>query len=69
MPTQVDRALYSYIDVFSLEPEYLGSVRVLDRMIDFDVLNGILAVLVESPDPEGSRRIDWYELPAALASH
>ena len=67
MPTRVDRAVHSYIDVFSLEPEYLGTVRVVDRMIDYDVLNGTLVVLVEGAAPEGSRRIDWYELPEVLA--
>ncbi len=64
MPTRADRSGHSYIDVFSLEPAYLGTVRVLDRMIDFDVLGETLVVLVEGSDLEGSRRIDWYEIPA-----
>lgn len=66
MPTQVDRAGHSYIDVFSLEPEYVGTVRVVDRMIDFDVLGETLVVLVEGSDLEGTRRIDWYEIPTGI---
>lgn len=61
--TQRDRAEFSYIDVFALDAQYVGTVRVVGRMVDFDVLGETLVVLVEGADIAASRRIDWYEIP------
>ena len=60
-----DRTDWSYIDVYSDGGRtYLGSVRVRDRLLAFDVRGGTLAALVEHEDPRGdpSNRIDWYRI-------
>ena len=65
--TRRDRNESSFIDVYA-ESEFRGTVRVRDRMIDFDLFEGILAVLVERQagpdDGDGvpDRGIDWYDL-------
>ena len=64
--THRDRAEYSYVDVFSLDAQYVGTVRVAGRMVDFDVLGETLIVLVEGADLAASRRIDWYEIPSGF---
>ena len=62
--TQRDRSEFSYLDVFSLDAQYVGTVRVVGRMVDFDVLDETLIVLVEGADIAASRSIDWYEIPS-----
>ena len=63
--TQRDRDKFSYLNVFS-DTTYAGSVRVRHRVEGFDLLDSILAVLVERPpdDPDGipTRGIDWYRI-------
>ena len=57
----------SFVDVY-LGDRYIGTVRVRDRMIDFDVIDSTMAVLVERragpDDPDGvpDRGIDWYDI-------
>lgn len=64
--TSRDRDQWSYIDVYRGGTEYLGSVRVRDRALTFDVRDSTLAVLVERAelDSTGMRpyAIDWYGL-------
>lgn len=61
-----DRDRWSYIDVYSGGTRYVGSVRIRDRMLAFDVRNGTLAVLVERSaiGADGVRpyAIDWYDV-------
>ena len=65
--TRRDRNASSFIDIYA-EAEFLGTVKVRDRMIGFDLFQGTLAVLVERQagpdDPDGvpDRGIDWYDL-------
>ena len=67
--THRDRAEFSYLDVFSLDAQqYVGTVRVVDRMVDFDILDETLIVLVEGADVASSRRIDWYEIPSGFGA-
>ena len=65
--TNRDRDLFSYLDVFTDDGlRYLGSVRIRDRLIGYDILDSTLAVLVERPIGEGEvvarRGIDWYDI-------
>lgn len=62
--TQRDRAEFSYLDVYSLDAQYVGTVKVVGRMVDFDVLHETLIVLAEGADIAASRSIDWYEIPS-----
>ncbi len=65
--TRRNRNEASFVDIYA-GTEYVGTVKVRDRMIDFDVFEGTLAVLVErqagSGDADGipDRGIDWYDL-------
>lgn len=63
--TSRDRDRFSYIDVFR-GSTYLGSIRVRDRLLGFDVLRKALAVLVErrarEVDETDVRAIDWYTI-------
>lgn len=62
--TTRDRTDWSYIDVYAEGGRtYLGSVRVRDRLLAFDVRQGTLAALVERKDRNGvpRNRIGWYE--------
>ena len=65
--TRRGRMESSFIDVYD-GVELVGTVEVRDRMIDFDLFEGILAVLVErqvGPDDSDGvpdRGIDWYDL-------
>ena len=65
--TRRDRDEFSYLDVYA-NAGFVGSVRVRDRIIDFDVMNTTLVVLVERKagpdDPDGvpDREIDWYDI-------
>ncbi len=67
--TQRDRDEFSYLDVYDPgEAAFVGSVRVSDRVMGFDLLGSTLVVVVErqlSPDdPDGipDRAIDWYDV-------
>ena len=65
--TQRDTHEWSYLDVYE-NAEYVGSVRVRDRLIGFDLLGSTLVVLVERQvgpdDTDGipDRALDWYEI-------
>ena len=61
--------MYSYLDVYDPgEAAFIGSIRVDDRIMGFDVLGSTLVVVVERPlspdDPDGiaERAVDWYDL-------
>ena len=67
--TQRDRDEYSYLDVYLPgEAAFIGSFRVNDRIMGFDLLGSTLVVVVErqlSPeDPDGiaGRAVDWYDV-------
>ena len=67
--TQRDRDEFSYLDVYDPEnAAFVGSVRVNDRIMGFDLLGSTLVVVVErqlSPDdPDGiaERAVDWYDV-------
>ena len=62
--TERDRARYSYLDRY-LGTEYIGSVRVRDRLLGYDVYGSTLATVVErEPDADGIgwREVDWYDI-------
>ena len=67
--TQRDRDEFSYLDVYLPgEAAFIGSIRVNDRIMGFDLLGSTLVVVVErqlSPDnPDGiaERAVDWYDV-------
>ncbi len=67
--TERDRDAFSYLDVYlPRQRTFFGSVRVADRVLDYDVAGSTLAVLVERAptpdDPEGipARAVDWYDI-------
>ena len=65
--TQRDRHEWSWLDVYQ-NAEYLGSVRVRDRLRAFDLLGSTLVVLVDRQvgpdDGDGipDRALDWYDI-------
>lgn len=62
--TTRDRDAYSYLDVW-IGTEYVGTVRIRDRLVGYDVLGSTLAALVQrAPRPDGiaQRAIDWYDI-------
>ncbi len=65
--TQRDMDRFSYFDVYT-DTTFLGSVRVQDRLLGFDILDGTLIALVERAldqnDGDGipDRGIDWYDV-------
>ncbi len=65
--TQRDTHEWSYLDVYE-SAEYVGSVKVRDRLRAFDLLGSTLVVLVERQvgpdDADGipDRALDWYEI-------
>lgn len=65
--TRRDTHEWSYLDVYE-NAEYVGSVRVRDRLMAFDLLGSTLVVLVERQvgvdDGDGvpDRALDWYEV-------
>lgn len=64
--TTRDRDTYSYLDVWSGQT-YIGTVRIRDRLLGYDLLGTTLAALVErTPDRYGiaTRAVDWYEIAA-----
>ena len=61
--TTQDRDAFSYLEIWT-GMEYAGTVRIRDRLIDYDILGSILVALVErKPDRHGiaQRAIDWYD--------
>lgn len=60
----LDRDDFSYLEIWT-GTEYAGTVRVRDRLRDYDILGSTLAVLVErKPDRYGIAplAIDWYDI-------
>ena len=72
--TERDRARFSYFDLYA-GTEYVGSVRIRDRLQGYDLHGSTLAVLVErkpGADGIGWRAVDWYdisELDLGLGAH
>ena len=59
-----DRDAFSYFDVWA-DAAYVGTVRIRDRLLGFDILGSTLAALVErAPDRDGIAQagIDWYDI-------
>ena len=66
--TTRDRDRFSYLDVYE-GTEYMGTVRVRDRLVGYDILGGTLAVLVDrQPGVDGiaRRAIDWYRIDEVM---
>lgn len=65
--TTRDREDYSYFDLFD-GSRFVGSVRVRDRLLGYDILGDVLAVRVERAYADASgekvQAIDWYDLTA-----
>ena len=65
--TQRDQHEWSYLDVYE-NAEYVGSVRVRDRLRSFDLLGSTLVALVDrqvgADDADGipDRALDWYDI-------
>ena len=64
--TQRDLHEWSYLDVFE-NTDYVGSVKVRDRLRGFDLLGSTLIVLVDRRvDADGDsipdRALDWYDI-------
>lgn len=65
--TRRDRDRFSYFDLY-FDTAFAGSVRVRDRLLGFDILNGTLVTLVERTldehDDDGipDLGIDWYDI-------
>ena len=62
--TTRDRDTFSYFDVW-IGTGYVGTVRIRERLLGFDLLGSTLVALVERrPGPDGiaSRAIDWYRI-------
>ncbi len=62
--TERDRAFFSYIDLY-VGTEYVGSVRIRDRLQGYDLHGSTLAALVErkpGADGIGWRAVDWYDI-------
>ena len=62
--TTRDRDAFSWFDVW-VGTDYLGAVRIRDRLMGYDILDSTLVALVErEPDRDGiaQRAIDWYDI-------
>jgi len=62
--TERDRARFSYFDLY-VGTEYVGSVRIKDRLQGYDLHGSTLAALVErepGADGIGWRAVDWYDI-------
>ena len=60
----LDRDTFSYLEIWT-GVEYAGTVRVRDRLRDYDILGSTLVALVErKPDRFGIAQlaIDWYDI-------
>ena len=60
----LDRDTFSYLEIWT-GMEYAGTVRVRDRLMDYDILGSTLVVLVErQPDRYGIAQLalDWYDI-------
>lgn len=60
----LDRDAFSYLEIWT-DMEYAGTVRVRDRLMDYDILGSTLVTLVErKPDRYGIAQlaIDWYDI-------
>lgn len=68
--TERDRHEFSYLDVFSAgKLEYLGSIKIRDRLVGFDLVESTLVTLVERRDTQSdedafipTRHLDWYDV-------
>jgi len=64
--TERDRTRFSYFDLY-VGTEHVGSVRIKDRLLGYDLYGSTLAALVErDPDTDGigRRAVDWYDIGA-----
>ena len=62
--TERDRAHFSYFDIY-VGIEYVGSVRVRDRLLGYDLYGSTLVTIVErEPDADGIgwHAADWYDI-------
>ncbi len=62
--TERDRDQFSYFDLY-VDTNYVGSVRIRDRLQGYDLHGSTLAVLVErkpGADGIGWRAVDWYDI-------
>jgi len=62
--TTRDRDAFSYFDIWS-GTEYVGTARIRDRLMGYDILVSTLVALVErKPDRDGiaQRALDWYDI-------
>ncbi len=62
--TERDRAKYSHFDVYR-DGEHVGSVRIRDRILAYDIYGPTLTALVERPpDLDGIAHLatDWYDI-------
>ena len=62
--TTHDRDAFSYFDIWA-DTAFVGSVRVRDRLMGFDIFGSTLTTLVERPPGEdgiSELAIDWYDL-------
>lgn len=67
--TERDRARYSYLDIYD-GVEYVGTVRIRDRLLGYDLYGPVLVALVErQPDSDGIARrwADWYDIRTTSA--
>lgn len=64
--TTRDRETYSYLDVWNGQV-YIGTVRIRDRLLGYDLCGATFAALVErAPGRDGisTRAVDWYDISA-----
>ena len=62
--TSRDRDDYSYFEIWA-NARYVGTARVRDRLIGYDILGATLVALVErKPNRDGiaQRALDWYDI-------
>ncbi len=62
--TQRDRQRHSYLDIY-VAAEHVGTVRIKDRLLGYDLYGSTLVALVErEPDADGIayRWADWYDI-------
>lgn len=66
--TTFNHDTHSYFDIWD-GTEYVGSARVRDRLLAFDILGETLVTLVERPGTGGlTRGVDWYDISGELAA-